>query len=616
MVHRPRVAGLAVAGPLIAMLVGVAAGGGCSGVGERAPDLSRTELLSAGRCEVAAPAGGDPRGAAAIDCFFRVPPRGGIEIATEPADVSASVDLSLAHDQLGEIGLQRQGVTGRWRLPAGNWQGEIVSLRLRSGAHPPQRWEAIDLVGESVVLPGIVGREMAQRSALPEERPTEVAEVAPINVIFYLVDTLRADRLSLYGYDRETSPALDRFAKSAFVFDNAYSPGSMTADVIAPIFVSALRLGARHLQVDTGAPEERTLPEVMSSAGYRTAAFQANFTLRSALGYDRGFDVYQTVTAAREDGLPGIRAGNADEVQAKALDWMSRQGREPFFLYMQTMEPHNPYNPPAKFRGKFGGRYTPPAEREISIDEIFRSKGKDPASLDPRKREAGQEVLDQLWQLDPNRYDECVAYVDDAFGRFVAELARRGLLERTLIVLTADHGEALGDGGVGRRRLHGFSLHEELVHVPLVIRFPGQASGRRVADVVSLMDLAPTIVEAVGQPVPDLYRGHSMFAPRPPYPAAFGERFDRRGRIDSYVREGPWKVIGGDRVGYRLYDLDNDRHEKKDLAAARPITLAYLRLRMDELLHSMSGEPPPPATLSAEEREKVDEALHALGYKD
>ncbi len=607
-----------VARSLVGMLLGiiVAVGGGCREGGERAPDLARTELLSAGRCEVSAPAGGDLRSAAAIDCFFRVPPHASIALATKPADVSASIDLSLAHDELGKIGLQRQDATGHWRLPAGNWVGEIVRLRLRSGKRRPQRWQAVDLIGESVMLPGIVGREMAQRSALPERRPADPAEAAPINVIFYLVDTLRADRLSLYGYDRETSPALDRFAKSAFVFDNAYSPGSMTADVIAPIFVSALRLGARHLQVDMGAPEERTLPEVMRSAGYRTAAFQANFTLRSALGYDRGFDVYQTVTAAREDGLPGVRAGNADEVQAKALDWMSQQGNAPFFLYMQTMDPHNPYNPPAKFRGKFGGRYTPPGKREISIEEVLRRKGKDPALLDPRKREAAQEVLDQLWQLDPSRYDECVAYVDDAFGRFVVELAGRGLLDRTLIVLTADHGEALGDGGVGRRAFHGFSLHEELVHVPLVIRFPGQASGRRVADVVSLMDLAPTIVEAVGQPVPDLYRGHSMFAPRPLYPAAFGERFDRHDRIDSYVREGPWKMIGGDRVGYRLYDLDNDRHEKKDLGQALPITLAYLRMRMNELLQSMSGKPPPAATLSAEEREKVEEALHALGYKD
>jgi arylsulfatase A-like enzyme len=235
------------------------------------------------------------------------------------------------------------------------------------------------------------------------------------------------------------------------------------------------------------------------------------------------------------------------------------------------------------------------------------------ARLSPQKRGSFQ-------KFHPDRYDEAVAYTDHVFGRFVDALGELGLADRTIVVFTADHGEPLGQRG---QLFHGTSLHEELVHVPLVMLLPAARRGARVGAVVSSMDLAPTLVDLAGIPTPQRFVGRSLLQSRTRQrpPSAFGEQppFPWGPKVEGrpylwYAREGRWKLLmDPNRVA--LYDLSTDPGESKDVSAERPIETGYLVGALTERVQLLRGGPPAgPAALRPEARRKLDSALRALGY--
>ncbi len=297
-------------------------------------------------------------------------------------------------------------------------------------------------------------------------------------VIVYLVDTLRADHTTPYGYPRETTPELAAFAKDAVVFETAIAQASWTKPSVASILTSELPGIHRAIQLrdplDSG---QLTLAEMLQAKGYATGAAISNWVIYSeGNNFEQGFDVFVGLHGA--DDRPSKLVEAAAVVDA-GLAWLDARKGVPVFLYAHTMDPHVPYAAPPPFNHKFD---PPPVEGH---------PGADP-------RTDYKEAMDRDRLI--AQYDGDIAYGDQEFGRFVRELKRRGLYDRALVVFMADHGEEFQDHGGW---LHGRSVFDELVRIPLIVKFPGQrGAGRRVQQQVQAVDVLPTILENEALPVP------------------------------------------------------------------------------------------------------------------
>jgi arylsulfatase A-like enzyme len=322
---------------------------------------------------------------------------------------------------------------------------------------------------------------------------------APL-VVVYLVDTLRADHTGPYGYTRDTTPQLDAFAKGAVIFDTAVAQASWTKPSVASIMTSLLP--GQHRAVQLRDPLEMahlTLAEMMEAKGYVTGASIANSVIYlQGSNFEQGFDSFVGLHGPHNRPTKVVEA--APVVDA-ALAWLdSRQGF-PTFLYVHTMDPHVPYTPP------------PPFDRKYAPHPSVEHPG-----IDPRtdfKEPGDREVL-------MAQYDGEIAYGDQEFGRFIRGLKERGLYDRALVIFVGDHGEEFEDHG---KWLHGRSVFDELVHIPLIVKLPrGREAGKRVKQQVQEVDILPTILQEEGLPVPPApaISGHPLQsilkggAPEPP----------------------------------------------------------------------------------------------------
>jgi arylsulfatase A-like enzyme len=383
---------------------------------------------------------------------------------------------------------------------------------------------------------------------------------APLAII-YLVDTLRADHTGVYGYPRKTTPELDAFAKDAVVFDRAIVHASWTKPSVASILTSKLPAQHRAVQLrDALDPSNVTIAQRLDERGFATGAAIANSVIYGAESqFDRGFDVFVGLHG-EDDRRSKLTA--ADVVVDAALDFLkSRQGM-PTFLYVHTMDPHVPYAPPPPFDRMFG---PPPTEDHPAEDP--RTDYKEP--LD-RERMIGQ-------------YDGDVAFGDREFGRFIRELKAAGLYGDALIVFLADHGEEFLDHG---RWLHGRSLFDELIRVPLVVKLPGNRdAGRRVAEQVQGIDIVPTVLDALGLPLAADLGGQPLqrtLAGRVPPRPALAEISHRgfvaqgvRTEADKYVR----RFSPDDDELY--FDLEKDPAEKTNLVERRPERVRFLKAQAE-----------------------------------
>jgi arylsulfatase A-like enzyme len=494
-----------------------------------------------------------------FDAVVRLPDRAAVVSGIAPFDRGDTLSVSVASDDRDvSLGLAERR-QGEWWASLEEFDGDVVRLQIEN---PTNRHVTLR-------HPRVTGLD---RPTPPIFSSSMMPPHGPINVLLYVIDTLRADRLSVYGYARPTSPHLERLAARSQLFENAYAPAANTWPSIRTLFHS--RFPSERNPATTS---QWTLAEVLRDAGYATAAFQANGTVRGGQ-YTRGFDEYRHIPRPEPSTL-GMPV-NAGDLHAAALEWLQTRGAKPFFLYVQTMDVHFPYLPPRPFT------------------ELFLAPG---SAYKP---------------FDPDRYDGCVAYADHELAKLLDTLRALGLHERTAVIITADHGEPLGQRG---EVLHGRSLYEELVRVPLVVVLPWYPEGRKIQAVVGLIDLAPTILDLAGVATPPGFRGHSFFRPHSAGapPLVIGELYDafKQQDLGSFVREGPWKLIRREDA-VELFHLPSDPAELRDVSAAHPILVDHLyQIALRPREYRGAGRPPPLGhDLSAEERRQLQDTLEALGY--
>lgn len=379
---------------------------------------------------------------------------------------------------------------------------------------------------------------------------------SPVPVILITVDTLRADHLGLYGYGRPTSPNLDAFARDAIVFENAITPRSKTTPAVASMLTGLLphRHGVRTLYQ----PLERgpaTLAEILSDAGYETAAFVSNFVLRKEFsGLDRGFDLYDDRLPTREPRRPIYERVARDTCEA-VRRWLPGGRGDRFFLWLHLMDPHGPYRPPERF---FEATRDDPVPEEAIPD--YQRLG----TLNREEYVAA--------------YDGEIRCADRELGALLDALRTSGILDRSLVVFTADHGESLGEHG--EHFEHGANAYEPCARIPLVIRPPGGVpGGLRVRDPASLVDLAPTVLAAIGLATDLDFDGQPLLDRAwKPVPSSACRLHEKENELRA-VRTADRKVVAtlsrGRVVRIERYDLRRDPEERRSLgdpdASWRPL---------------------------------------------
>ncbi len=411
------------------------------------------------------------------------------------------------------------------------------------------------------------------------------------NVVLVTIDTLRADRMSVYGYERATTPFLEQLASRATLFENAHSTSSWTAPSMASLFTS---LPPRSHGIVTGFVDKRkvlnqerlsddfdTLAEVLKRRGYQTFGISTNGHLTEATGFAQGFDV-----------LEELDWQSAAEVNEKALLLGDRlQAASPFFLWVHYLDPHWPYE-----------------ERQPWVDE-YRAASPPPtpaSDVSEQKADAIETFVDMGL-----RYDSEIRYVDECLEQLFEAL---GLGAEELVIVTSDHGEAFFEHG---KMGHGHSLFNEEIRIPLLIRLPDQTGARRVQSPVSLLDLYPTILEAVGIDLPSETAGASLLPQlrgRDVEARAAFTELDRGDRKQRSLTLDGWKLYRSEAPTKfeRLFDLERDAAEKEDRSASEPGRLREMRRRLTqwEQRWPRFAAPEIDAPLDDEDRER----LRALGY--
>ncbi|MCH2170340.1 sulfatase-like hydrolase/transferase [Myxococcota bacterium] len=422
------------------------------------------------------------------------------------------------------------------------------------------------------------------------------------NVVLVTLDTTRSDHLSAYGYDRPTSPNLEKLAADGARFDAAYATSATTAPTHASIFTGLHP--PVHGVVRNGVPlseATETLAERFAAEGYQTAAFVSSFVLQSRFGLDRGFEIYDDDFEKRESSGGGdsfewegrrvyeVFDRRADHTTRRAVRWLKeeRDPNRPFLLFVHYFDPHDPYRPPRAFSERFASDHQGELERLIAL------------------------------------YDAEIAFTDLQLGVLLRALDDADLRDETLVVVTADHGEGLLDHG---HMAHGAQLYEEATRVPLLARWPGRIPPGRVVDAhVSLVDLAPSLMDLAGVRGPELGRSFAAafsevgepVTPRPvflfrrPYPLEpVGEAESRGSQFG--VRSGRWKYLEApEEETQELYDLVDDPAERRDLWAEQPGVARDLQQLLAEWRQSHPQGTPAPS-VNPRDRER----LRALGYGD
>jgi choline-sulfatase len=488
-------------------------------------------------------------------------------------------------------GTANEQLFSRTTSAADLWEDGEIDLSRFAGTNQKITFRTESLAPDAVGLwanPLIVSKD-------PKSRP---------NILVYVVCTLRPDHMSLYGYDRDTTPYLKKLGSSAVVFDAAHAQAPWTKPSVSSLMTS-LHAAAHGLvnDTDTIPKSATTLAEQLRSAGYVTASIVANPFAGRTSGLDRGFDYmleYPVVQRNRTDTVD--RGTDSAAINRAIFPWIERHRDEPFFLFVQSTDPHAPYRPPADEEARFAN----PAEtatfnRDYGKLRDVRAYGGGATVTQAEMRAKGVDVETYIKRA-KERYDAEIAHNDKSIEDLIGKLKNVGALDNTLVVVASDHGEEFWEHGFGA---HGHSVYSELIRVALVFWNPRLLpTPRRISEPVQLIDIMPTVLEMVDIKIPDGTQGQSLF------PLLKGQPFTRNAPViasklalpkakegggvpenltDSFARiEGRWKFIYRAQAGRahlkqaELYDRNADPGDRNDLAPHQKETTGKLTHQVAE----------------------------------
>ena len=399
------------------------------------------------------------------------------------------------------------------------------------------------------------------------------------NVILITLDTVRADRMGFLGSKLGLTPHLDALAGQSVVFERAYSQAPITPVSHATILTGTYPQyhGIRNFG-DRLPPSVPFLPEILHAQGYHTGAFVGSIILDPkngfASGFERGFDVYNAGFHRQKTGerREASMQRRGEVTLGHVLEWLGQQQGGPFFLWFHLWDAHDPYNPPEPFRSRF-----------------------------------------------PNApYNGAIAYVDDTVGKLLDYLRSQGLYDNAVIAVAADHGESLGEHG---ELTHSIFLYDATIHVPLLLKLPGNRSaGQRVDAAASLVDLAPTLLNSMEKTAPPAMQGRSLLPlignPHPENRPSFATG-------DHSERSFGWSALVSLRTGNQLYvrapkpelyDLASDpRREACNLYPGNRAAAVRLAIQLDSFVKRISTGAPQALQDGLDEK-SAREKLSALGY--
>jgi arylsulfatase A-like enzyme len=447
-----------------------------------------------------------------------------------------------------------------------------------------------------------------------------------IPVIIYLVDTLRADRLGVYGYARPTSPQLDALAAESVVFDHAYAPASWTLPSVTSLITSTFSCEHGMVLKKKLSPELKTLAEHLKDVGYFTGGAYNNVWAGPVAGLDRGYDFLTERTMAEMDRRPDVN------------ELLDQADERPFLMYLHTMEPHDSFLTPYEYISELGhvsvdgrNRYYELITRYNALKQADWIGGRPVGMTDnTEKQDLIFSALVSMQTQIELLYDAAVLWADANLGQVIELLNDRGVWDDAIFIFLSDHGEEFNEHGSW---LHSQSVYEELVRVPLIIHFPyGKFGGQRIDTPVSLVDIMPTIFDYLERPeLCTTCQGSSLMPlisgivgqaiAEPLIPSlrlnkAFYYRplKQSRGDLNVVIRQNQWKAIWNKELeAMEIYDLDRDPGEQSNLSQQRPDLRQAFGMRARDWLRACEAAAKQPGDI-VDVDEEIDEKLRALGY--
>lgn len=491
-------------------------------------------------------------------------------------------------------------------------------------------------LGALVVLLAIGGFGAARGFTAGPETAKNAAALAPgsrPNILLVLIDTLRADHLGTYGYSRPTSPNIDAFAKESVLFEQAFSQSSWTKPAMASLLTGHFpSMHQTNLEQQKLPESETIVTQLLRDQGYQTAVLSGNPWITPDYGFGRGVDHFYSIyderfarvtlfmnalkRLSKQMGsrnwvynrvkllVQGELSTTArDEVlTTEASRWLDANHERPFYMHVHYMSPHHPYDPPPPF------------------DKWVPDKSAKPMTYYPKKSyfpfDEGQAISDAQREDMIARYDGDILFADTVFQKLVDKLKALGILDDTIIVVMADHGEEFYEH---KNWGHGQGLYNELIHIPLIIRYPKAFQPGRIKTPVMSVDVVPTMLEmasappkatAAGKSLVPLAKGETV----PRNPQAFSELIYRFGATRSVV-DDKYKLIHkqqDERVATEMYDLATDYPEQKNLAQQDTAEAGKLQTQMADTLKWADEHKATAAEAKIDD--EMGKRLKALGY--
>ena len=419
------------------------------------------------------------------------------------------------------------------------------------------------------------------------------------NIILITVDTLRADHLGCYGYAKDTSPNIDKFAQDSILFENCFSHGPDTGTSFSSIFSGFLPHETKITECLYLPSKVDTIAEILQPQGYNTLAVVSNYVLRKSVGFEQGFMLYDDTMDEYElvRKAPERTAGRTTD---RAIELLNQYHKTQLFMWIHYQDPHGPYTPPEPF------------------NKIFHDSGQKPRMLKVNRSMSGYGGIPSYQRLGQNKdfhyyvsqYNGEIRYHDSHFKRLINEIKTLGLYDDSLIIFSSDHGEGMGEHGYFFG--HSENLYNSQIHVPLIIKYGSSLNGRR-NDFVKHIDIVPTILNITGVKSSALLRGRDLCVQHENDSEIFSE--SQFGHDFSIVCNGFKLIYTPSKIRYELFDLNADFNEENNLVNDKKyhkhvenLKLRLHRLKKEDLLDIDLAERQ--KKLTGEEIEK----LKSLGY--